>query len=279
MRAVKLLVSAVLLAIVLLGTVPPAAKAQAFFINFSISTLGPCSDNAWAVDIDANWNIDTGTFVLHQVEVAAGTLVADNTFDITGGPIFGGGGPGSYTSQVLSNSTFFTASQPYTYTLETTYSMDGVPFMHNLFTITCNAGAVTSATVVNTPISGAGSSGPVVTGCNLGGDGRVKSNCAERLAIYCDATANPPSITIWGVGPDSKGFKLTTINFDDILNAGPNGTSKQINNKGTVSVSVDAQNNFWFAWNGQVNVNGNSFYADGQPEHGFAKGFACNFKR
>jgi hypothetical protein len=121
---------------------------------------------------------------------------------------------------------------------------------------------------------------PQVTWCNLGGDGRVDgTKCWERIVVYCNTSNDPPTLDLWGVGLDSKGFRLTTFSFSDLSKAGPKGLTKDLGKLGKVSAAVDAQNNFWVAWNGQVSVPSGSFYADGQPNHGFAKGFSCNFKR
>jgi hypothetical protein len=116
------------------------------------------------------------------------------------------------------------------------------------------------------------------TACGFG-DGRVDGKCWDRIAVYCNTSANPPNLDVWGIDTTSKGFRLTTFPFSDIAAAGPRGLTKNLGSLGKVSVMVDANNSFWVAWNGKVSVPSGSFIADGQPNHGFAKGFQCNFAR
>jgi hypothetical protein len=97
--------------------------------------------------------------------------------------------------------------------------------------------------------------------------------------VYCNTLATPPNLDIWGTDTNSKGVRLATFTFTEIVNAGPKGLAKNLGNLGVISVAVDANNSFWVAWNGQVSVPSGSFYADGQPSHGFAKGFQCSFAR
>jgi hypothetical protein len=99
------------------------------------------------------------------------------------------------------------------------------------------------------------------------GDGRVAPQPWDRLAIYCHQP--PGSLDVWGVDEQSKGFRLATFTFDALTAAGPTGLSATVDPNGTISVSMDEQGNLWAAWNGGVHG------ADGQPNHGFAKGFRC----
>ncbi len=110
------------------------------------------------------------------------------------------------------------------------------------------------------------------TACN--NDGRVNGKCGDRVAVWCDSDI----LEVWGVGLDSKGFTLFDFKYADIVAAGPKGLSRDLGPLGVVSVSVDAKGNFWVAWNGKVTLPSGSFFADGQPDHGFAKGFWCSFK-
>jgi hypothetical protein len=140
------------------------------------------------------------------------------------------------------------------------------------------------------------------------GDGRVEPHPVDRLAIYCNRLANPATLDIWGITDDSKGFRLTTLVFADLLKArntklpqikaqllkllsqpdsdlneikallheyentdGLHILSKNLQVNGKLDISVDAQNNFYVAWSG------GPFGANGQGS--FAKAFKCNFAR
>lgn len=102
-------------------------------------------------------------------------------------------------------------------------------------------------------------------------DGRVEPKPADRVAVYCAG----PELKVWGIGPDSVGFPIATFPFADIVNAGRGGISISKPGLGTVSVSVDSQNNFWLAWQGNISVSAGQFYADGTAKNGYAKGFTC----
>jgi hypothetical protein len=103
------------------------------------------------------------------------------------------------------------------------------------------------------------------------GDGRVDPRPGDRLAVWCNIAGNPPSIDVWAVGDDSRGFRLATFNFTDLAAAGPQGIAKNLGRNGKLSAVVDAQNNFFVAWNG------GPFGATGAGV--FAKSFHCAFKR
>jgi hypothetical protein len=110
------------------------------------------------------------------------------------------------------------------------------------------------------------------------GDDRIDGQPGDRLAVYC--ALGEGKLIVWGVRPDSTGYLLASFQYRDIVAAGPKGLSKSGGkNGGVISVSVDGKNNFWVAWNGQVDTPRGSFYADGQPDHGFAKGFNCMFTK
>ncbi len=191
----------------------------------------------------------------------------------------------NYVQNVAPNTTFTTwgydivggytvpANTPITvYTLAFTDSSFSTAFYITKLVFDCTTGAVLS--LYNGPINTT-----TTTSCSVGSDGRVDANCAERVAVYCNTSANPPTLDVWGIGRDSQGIHLTTFVFADIVKVGPTGLTRSLGKLGTVSVMVDVTNHFWLAWNGQVTVPSGSFYADGQPGEGFAKGFACNFAR
>jgi hypothetical protein len=99
-------------------------------------------------------------------------------------------------------------------------------------------------------------------------DGRVEPHPNDPLAIWCNTTAAPPNLDIWGIGKDSNGYPLVTFNFSDLLTAGSSGLTQRISNQGTISARVDDQNNFTVVW---------SERATGQSE--FQKQFHCDFSR
>ncbi|MCC7206598.1 MAG: hypothetical protein IT323_04790 [Anaerolineae bacterium] len=124
----------------------------------------------------------------------------------------------------------------------------------------------TSAVLASGPCSGALAT-PVPSFFNPG-DGRVDPRPGDRLAIYCNRPAG--SVDVWGVDDKSKGFRLATFTFDDLAAAGLSGLYVTAEPNGTISLSMDEQGNLWAAWNG------GQYGAEGQPGHGFAKGFRCN---
>ncbi len=100
-------------------------------------------------------------------------------------------------------------------------------------------------------------------------DDRIDSRPGDRIVLWCDM---PDTLVVYGVADDSHGFPLASFKYADLVEAGPNGiTRTPAGDNGTVSASVDDQYNFWVAWNG------GQYRADGQPEHGFAKGVKCTF--
>jgi hypothetical protein len=52
------------------------------------------------------------------------------------------------------------------------------------------------------------------------GDGRVDPQAGDRLVIWCNTSGSTPNLLIYGVGSDSKGIFLATVNFADLLKAG-----------------------------------------------------------
>lgn len=163
-------------------------------------------------------------------------------------------------------------TMPYTFTFTITSFANGVVVNVSRLVIGCAGGVATLISLTNSALGGS-----VVNPCTT--DGRVDGKCGDRIAVYCNTAATPPNLEVWGVGTDSKGVHLTKFVFSDIEKAGSQGIYKNLGKLGVISAAVDSQNNFWVAWNGQVSVPSGAFYADGQPDHGFAKGFQCSFKR
>jgi hypothetical protein len=102
-------------------------------------------------------------------------------------------------------------------------------------------------------------------------DGRAEPRPGDRIAVWCNIAGDPPAIDVWAVGNDSRGFRLTTFKFADLVKAGPKGVTKDLGRNGKLSAMVDDQNNFYVAWNG------GPFGATGKAS--FAKTFTCAFKR
>jgi len=106
------------------------------------------------------------------------------------------------------------------------------------------------------------------------GDDRVDPRPGDRLAVYCNPTAKPPSIVVYGIAdnvPDwQKGFWLATFVNADLLKAGPKGITKDLGpGNGTVSMMQDGKGHFYVAWNG------GKFGANGHGD--FSKSFTCSF--
>jgi hypothetical protein len=137
-----------------------------------------------------------------------------------------------------------------------------------------------NGTLITVGVSGPGGSFPNIASgqCSATastwfnpGDGRVEPLPGDRVTAYCDIPDG--LITVYIVKPDSNGVKFGVFNYKDVLAAGGKGLSITSALNGVVSLSVDKQNNFWLAWNG------GQYSADGQPNHGFAKGFNCAFSK
>jgi hypothetical protein len=92
----------------------------------------------------------------------------------------------------------------------------------------------------------------------------------DHLSVFCNL---PDTLVVYGVDNSSRAFLLAKFSYAELVAAGPKGIYTNAGGNGTVSASVDNQNNFWIAWNG------GSLGADGQPDHGFAKGIHCPFSR
>jgi hypothetical protein len=200
-----------------------------------------------------------------------------------------------------------------------TPAIQGAPYTAN---VTLNGGTPGAAIIIevfesfSTPNSILinGQSLPVDCAADSGavffepGDGRVDPQPGDRLAIWCNTTANPPALDIWSVGNDSRGSRLTTIIFADLLKTGnsmyaelkaklaamlrqpsPNQAEldklydefrqaagqvtlvRNLGSNGVLSITVDAQNRFVVAWTG------GPYGANGQGS--FLKIFKCEFKR
>jgi hypothetical protein len=99
-------------------------------------------------------------------------------------------------------------------------------------------------------------------------DGRVDPRPGDRLAIYCNTTANPPTIGVYGIRDDSRGVFLATFNVRDLLRA--RRITRALGSLGTLNaIAIDANGNFYIAWTG------GPYGATGQGI--WAKAFNCRF--
>ena len=82
------------------------------------------------------------------------------------------------------------------------------------------------------------------------GDGRIDGKAGDRVVVYCDTTANPPALSVWGVTNDSQGHKLFSFKLADLLKAGNGGIMKKVEPMGSVFAKIDANGNFFVQWFG-----------------------------
>ncbi len=103
------------------------------------------------------------------------------------------------------------------------------------------------------------------------GDGRAAPLAGDRIVAYCNTTANPPTLDIWGVTNDSQGHRLFTFTVADLLKAGKAGILNKVEPMGSVFASTDGNGNFWVQWFGGP--------ASATGTKDFAKSFACSFSK
>jgi hypothetical protein len=103
------------------------------------------------------------------------------------------------------------------------------------------------------------------------GDARTDGRPGDRIVVYCNTSANPATLDVWGVTNNSLGQRLYKFNFADLVAAGPKGILKKVEPLGSVSARVDANNNFVVQWFGGP--------AGATGTKDFAKSFKCDFKR
>jgi hypothetical protein len=103
------------------------------------------------------------------------------------------------------------------------------------------------------------------------GDGRVDPRPGDRVAVYCNTSATPPTLDVWGVTNDSIGHRLFTFAYADLLSAGSKGILKKVEPLGSVFASTDGNGNFLVKWYGGP--------AGAIGTKDFAKSFACGFAK
>lgn len=81
-------------------------------------------------------------------------------------------------------------------------------------------------------------------------DGRVEGGPGDRVVVWCNLKAKTPSIDVWGVDSNSRGFKLATFSIAAIKRAGAKGLTRRLNRNNIVSISVDANGRYFASWYG-----------------------------
>jgi hypothetical protein len=89
--------------------------------------------------------------------------------------------------------------------------------------------------------------------------------------VYCNTSANSPTVDVWGVTNDSQGHRLYTFKYADLVAAGSAGILKKVEPLGSVSATVSGLNTFVVRWYGGPAA------ATGAGD--FAKVVTCDFKR
>jgi hypothetical protein len=227
----------------------------------------------------------TNVTVFAAANCAVGDHIVDHSVVVEGTP----GGSGSFQMQT----TLGGSGVPFVYNytipdamLGVPISVTGAPGVNTWF----NASGWTSlngTATITVTVAGAGSA-VLTVNCvtkaysvqNFGGsgglfynpgDGRVDPRPGDRLAVYCNTAANPPSVDVWGVLNDSSGRRLFTFTFASLVAAGEKGITKKVEPLGTIFLRVDANNHFLASWTGGPAA------ATGVKD--FAKSFTCDFAR
>jgi hypothetical protein len=81
-------------------------------------------------------------------------------------------------------------------------------------------------------------------------DGRVEGGPGDRVVVWCNLKAKVPSIDVWGIASNSRGFKLATFSIAAIKRAKAKGLTRRINRNNIVSISVDANGRYFASWYG-----------------------------
>jgi hypothetical protein len=92
------------------------------------------------------------------------------------------------------------------------------------------------------------------------GDGRLDPLPGDRIAVYCNPNANPPSLSVLPIDDQGNGIKPAVSFTASNLDKNGNATRILPNNMGTISVNEN--NGKWFvAWNGGLyNATGNDIF-------------------
>ncbi len=100
-------------------------------------------------------------------------------------------------------------------------------------------------------------------------DGRVEGDPTDRLVIYCDAEWR--EFEVWGIRPDSSGYRLTIFVFDDLTEVAGRAVLQTARDGSRIAAVIDRTLPIftvqWF--DGPYNANG-------VPP--FAKRFRCPFE-
>lgn len=258
-KTILLITTTFILALALITNAQPTSAAD-YFINYAYTGGADCATDGFRIPYRVTWNVPASGGVYNSITEQ---LNGKRIFTYAGYPAYKG--TGSSTGVGFAGG-MYTTTKPYTFVVTIVYSLNGVVF--NTITITLNC-TLTNAivTIINCP-QDCGSSGSTITFFDPK-DGRKNGWPGDRVVVWCNL--DDRILDVYGVNNEGRGFPLTTFNFKDVVKAGIKGVTKNLGVTGSISLSVDNQNNFWLAWNG------GPFNANGQGD--WAKGFNCPFKR
>lgn len=253
-----------LLVVALSGT---SKVAQAAGVTISISQVNgiqaTCNGAGGNARILVNYtvsvNVPTGSSLILRVSVSAPGFSSDNLSGLFPPAGFQYDGPYSNSKSTFVSRTYG-SSIPANSLFTITY-YNGIGSGGDTIQINCSTGAL---------VGGANVSAFNITHFDPA-DGRIDGKPADRIVIYCNPTATPPSIDIYGIANDGTGFFLARFKFSLVVRSGKRGVLLRPVGKGKISLLVDANNNFYAAWNG------GPYNANGQGD--FAKSFTCPFSR
>jgi hypothetical protein len=94
------------------------------------------------------------------------------------------------------------------------------------------------------------------------GDARINGQPGDRLAVYCNNTANPKNLGVILVDNKGKGFSELKFNYDALKAAGQSGVTTKDGLGNTVQAFMTGNNTFYVAWTaGQYGANGVDIFA------------------
>ena len=220
---------------------------------------GTCDDFHWTLHSRSlSWDVNgLSNITFDEVQRVNGNIVYSQLG--TPYPISGSGTSNwQYSDNVVTVGNGTTMPYDFSYTL--TWKANGQNFAELTITGHCANGVANST--VNNSSSGGNSASPFT-------DGRVDGRPGDRIAIYCKTDTN--TLEVWGIDRSGNGFLAALFDYYAVVGAGSAGVTRYIGINGSISASVDSQNNFWVAWNG------GQYNATGQGD--FAKGFHCDYPK
>jgi hypothetical protein len=100
------------------------------------------------------------------------------------------------------------------------------------------------------------------------GDARINGQAGDRIALYCNTTAKPPTLGVILIDDQGKGFLGLAFDYAKLKAAGTQGLSASSGGNKVTAVA-DGSGNIFATWVGQ-------FGANGQKD--FAKLITCNYQ-